>query len=247
MVTGLKPGAEGVVEFTDCWRTAKPSGDSTGMVVFVDGPLPGERARMRLTEVKAKYAVGELLELETVSPDRVEPFCPVFGACGGCQVQHLAYPAQLAWKRRIVQDALLPHRRVRRGRRAAADRHGRTARLSQQDGARGRSEGRGTASSDSIARARTSSCRSSSARSCSNARHCDRRADRRRARTGDGARVPRGKARDDAAGLASPQQRALATTERNRPRSPSAPAGSPNGCPASAGSATPTGRPTRTP
>jgi 23S rRNA (uracil1939-C5)-methyltransferase len=77
------------------------------MVVFVDGPLPGERARIRLTEVKAKYAVGEVLERETVSPDRAEPFCPVFGECGGCQVQHLAYPAQLAWKHRIVSDALV--------------------------------------------------------------------------------------------------------------------------------------------
>ena len=78
------------------------------MVVFVDGPLPGERARVRLTEVKAKYATGvEVLERETTSPDRAEPFCPVFGACGGCQVQHLAYPAQLAWKHRIVADALV--------------------------------------------------------------------------------------------------------------------------------------------
>jgi 23S rRNA (uracil1939-C5)-methyltransferase len=59
-----------------------------------------------LTDVKAKYAVGDVIERETTSPDRAEPFCAVFGACGGCQVQHLAYPAQLAWKRRIVQDAL---------------------------------------------------------------------------------------------------------------------------------------------
>jgi 23S rRNA (uracil1939-C5)-methyltransferase len=59
-----------------------------------------------LTEVKAKYAVGDVLERETTSPDRADPFCPVFGECGGCQVQHLAYPAQLAWKHRIVSDAL---------------------------------------------------------------------------------------------------------------------------------------------
>jgi 23S rRNA (uracil1939-C5)-methyltransferase len=107
MVTGLKPGAVGVVEFTDLLANGQAVGRFDGMVVFVDGPLPGERARIRLTEVKAKYAVGEVLERETTSPDRAEPFCPVFGACGGCQVQHLAYPAQLAWKHRIVLDALV--------------------------------------------------------------------------------------------------------------------------------------------
>lgn len=107
MVTGLKPGAIGVVEFSDLLANGQAVGRFDGMVVFVDGPLPGERARIRLTEVKAKYAVGEVLERETTSPDRAEPFCPVFGACGGCQVQHLAYSAQLAWKHRIVQDALL--------------------------------------------------------------------------------------------------------------------------------------------
>lgn len=106
MVTGLKPGAVGLVEFTDLLANGQAVGRFDGMVVFVDGPLPGERGRIRLTEVKAKYAVGELLERETTSPDRAEPFCPVFGACGGCQVQHLAYPAQLAWKHRIVIDAL---------------------------------------------------------------------------------------------------------------------------------------------
>ena len=105
-MTGHKPGAEGVVEFHDLLANGQAVGRFEGMVVFVDGPLPGERARIRLTEVKAKYAVGMVLERETTSPDRSEPFCPVFGDCGGCQVQHLAYPAQLAWKHRIVVDAL---------------------------------------------------------------------------------------------------------------------------------------------
>jgi 23S rRNA (uracil1939-C5)-methyltransferase len=95
------------VEFTDLLANGQAVGRFEGMVVFVDGPLPGESARVRLTDVKAKYAVGEVLERLTTSPDRAEPFCPVFGACGGCQVQHLAYPAQLAWKHRIVADALV--------------------------------------------------------------------------------------------------------------------------------------------
>jgi 23S rRNA (uracil1939-C5)-methyltransferase len=105
-VTGLSPGAVGVVEFTDLLANGQAVGRFDGMAVFVDGPLPGERARIRLTEVKAKYAVGTVIERESTSPDRAEPFCPVFGECGGCQVQHLAYPAQLAWKQRIVSDAL---------------------------------------------------------------------------------------------------------------------------------------------
>ena len=75
-------------------------------VVFVWGPLPDERARIRIVEMKKSYAVGELIEIIEHSPQRVTPFCPVFGTCGGCQVQHLSYPAQLAWKSRLVRDAL---------------------------------------------------------------------------------------------------------------------------------------------
>ena len=87
-------------------KTGQAVGRADGMVVYVLGPVPGERARVRIETVKAKYAVGELVELLERSPERVEPFCPEFGVCGGCQVQHLAYPAQLRWKRDIVDNAL---------------------------------------------------------------------------------------------------------------------------------------------
>ncbi len=87
-------------------KTGQAVGRADGMVVYVFGPVPGERARVRVEAVKAKYAVAELVELLDRSPDRVEPFCPVFGACGGCQVQHLAYAAQLAWKRSLIENAL---------------------------------------------------------------------------------------------------------------------------------------------
>ena len=95
------------IECTDLIaKTGQAVGRSDGMVVYVLGPVPGERARVRIESVKAKYAVADLVALLNRSPDRADPFCPVFGDCGGCQVQHLAYPAQLAWKRGIVANAL---------------------------------------------------------------------------------------------------------------------------------------------
>ncbi len=76
------------------------------MVIFCFGPLPGETARVRITAVKPKYAVVEMLQLVVRAVDRAEPFCPVFGQCGGCQLQHLTYAAQLHWKRTLVRNAL---------------------------------------------------------------------------------------------------------------------------------------------
>ncbi len=104
--TGLAPGVVAVVRFTDLLANGQAVGRLNGFVMFVSGPLPGERARVRVIQVKPKYAVGEVVAYETQSEYRAKPFCGVFGVCGGCQVQHLAYPAQLAWKEQIVRNAL---------------------------------------------------------------------------------------------------------------------------------------------
>ena len=76
------------------------------MVVFCFGPLPHEKAHVRITSVKPKYSVATMLHLIGRSADRAVPFCPVFGSCGGCQVQHFSYPGQLRWKTAMVQNAL---------------------------------------------------------------------------------------------------------------------------------------------
>jgi 23S rRNA (uracil1939-C5)-methyltransferase len=105
--TSLRPGDVVEIECTDLIaKTGQAVGRADGMVVYVWGPIPGERARVRIETVKAKYAIGELIELLSHSPDRALPFCPVFGACGGCQVQHVAYESQLRWKRSLVANAL---------------------------------------------------------------------------------------------------------------------------------------------
>ena len=81
-------------------------GRADGLVVFCFGPLPQERARIRIAEVKQRYAVAHLIRLVSESPHRAVPFCPVFGACGGCQLQHLEYAAQLLWKSEAVRQTL---------------------------------------------------------------------------------------------------------------------------------------------
>jgi 23S rRNA (uracil1939-C5)-methyltransferase/tRNA (uracil-5-)-methyltransferase len=52
------------------------------------------------------YSDAELVSVIEPSPQRVEPRCPVFGQCGGCQYQNMRYEEQLAWKRRQVAELL---------------------------------------------------------------------------------------------------------------------------------------------
>lgn len=88
-----------------------------GRVTFVPFALPGERVRVELVEEKKGFARAQLLEVLTPSPDRIEPRCPHHfsisnhqtpsSACGGCQLQHLAYPAQLAFKQGQVIEQLM--------------------------------------------------------------------------------------------------------------------------------------------
>jgi 23S rRNA (uracil1939-C5)-methyltransferase len=78
-----------------------------GRVVLVEGALPGERVRVRLTEDKARMARGVVEEVLEASPIRVEPPCPELArGCGGCDLQHAAPDAQRDLKVGIVRDAL---------------------------------------------------------------------------------------------------------------------------------------------
>ncbi len=77
------------------------------MAVFVEGVLPGESVRIQLERVKKGYAEGRLLEVVTPSPDRTVAPCPVYGRCGGCQLQHASAAAQLELKRDILKETLV--------------------------------------------------------------------------------------------------------------------------------------------
>ena len=103
-ITSIAAGGDGV-------------GRTDGMVVFVPRGAPGDVARVRLARSK-RFARGEIESIEIASPHRVMPHCAHYtvNRCGGCQLQHLAYDAQLRAKGAIIGDAL---RRI--GRRTVGD------------------------------------------------------------------------------------------------------------------------------
>ncbi|HSO76508.1 MAG TPA: class I SAM-dependent RNA methyltransferase [Blastocatellia bacterium] len=77
-----------------------------GLAVFVQFAAPNERLRVRITELKKNFARAVVEEVLTQSPSRREAPCRYFGQCGGCQLQHVSYQAQLEAKTGFVRDAL---------------------------------------------------------------------------------------------------------------------------------------------
>ncbi len=80
--------------------------DFDGHNVFVAGGIPGERVVAEVVKIHRKYVSAKVVAVLEASPDRVEPPCPYYGECTGCQWQHLSYDAQLKTKREKVFDAL---------------------------------------------------------------------------------------------------------------------------------------------
>ena len=87
-------------------RVALPGETEAKWVIMVPFALPGERVRVRVFRNHKNFSEADLLSVLTPSPARIAAPCPLFGRCGGCQYQHLAYADQLAWKQRQVAELL---------------------------------------------------------------------------------------------------------------------------------------------
>jgi len=81
-------------------------GAHDGRATFIPLAAPGDEVRARVVREKARVAWAELVEIRRASPLRVNPPCPYFGVCGGCQWQHVTLDAQRAAKRDLVARAL---------------------------------------------------------------------------------------------------------------------------------------------
>jgi len=77
-----------------------------GKVVLVPMTCPGERVLVGILDDRRSFAWGEVIRVVRESGGRTDPACPIFGVCGGCQWQHLAYDTQVEAKGEILHDAL---------------------------------------------------------------------------------------------------------------------------------------------
>ncbi|MDT3321603.1 23S rRNA (uracil(1939)-C(5))-methyltransferase RlmD [Shewanella sp. SP1S2-4] len=77
-----------------------------GKVVFIPGALPGETVTVQLTEQKKNYARAKLIKVDTPSSERVEPECPHYHTCGGCDLQHMSLSGQREHKEAALLDIM---------------------------------------------------------------------------------------------------------------------------------------------
>jgi len=100
----LQPGDRLLVSVRDVAFGGEGVARVDDFVVFLPFVAVGEEVEVEITEVKRQFARAKPLRVVQASPDRVEPRCRHFGACGGCQYQHLRYETQLAIKHKQVCD-----------------------------------------------------------------------------------------------------------------------------------------------
>jgi tRNA/tmRNA/rRNA uracil-C5-methylase (TrmA/RlmC/RlmD family) len=100
----LAPGVHCTVAIDDIAFGGEGVGRVADFVIFVPFVLVGEVAEVEIIEVKKRFARARVVRVTRASPQRVQPLCRYFTDCGGCQYQHIDYPAQLRLKHKQICD-----------------------------------------------------------------------------------------------------------------------------------------------
>lgn len=95
-----------IVNITGMGHSGEGVGKFEGFTIFVPEALIGEEVKARIVKVQKNFAFGKLIEIVKPSEDRMMPACGIYKRCGGCQIQHLSYNAQLQFKKQRVLDSL---------------------------------------------------------------------------------------------------------------------------------------------
>ena len=95
------------LEITDISHEGEGVGKVDGFTFFVKDTIPGDQVTAKVMKTKKTYGYARLEQIITPSADRVEPVCPHYKACGGCQLQAMSYERQLAFKHNKVYNNLL--------------------------------------------------------------------------------------------------------------------------------------------
>ena len=102
----LTPGTLITVALESWGRLGEAMARYLGWDIFVFGGIPGELVVAEVVRVHRRYAAAQTVDVLEPSNARVTPPCPYYGACTGCQWQHLDYAGQLSAKRDLLVDAL---------------------------------------------------------------------------------------------------------------------------------------------
>ena len=96
-----------ILEIMDLTEEGQGVGKKDGLVFFVKDSVMGDVVEAKILKVKKNYAYAKVEKLLEASPYRITPLCPVAGKCGGCQLQHLSYEKELAWKEDRIAQSLI--------------------------------------------------------------------------------------------------------------------------------------------
>lgn len=102
----LKKNENYLINIDDLGHDGEGIGHVEGMAVFVEGGVPGDILKIKIIDIKKNFAVGKIIKVVKSSEKRVIPPCPVALVCGGCQLQHINYKAQLEIKTQKVRSAV---------------------------------------------------------------------------------------------------------------------------------------------
>lgn len=106
-IAGLTLGQNIKLHITSLNSEAQGIARHEGYTLFVPGALPGERVWARITKLNPTYGFASLERIENASEERVNPPCPIYDDCGGCQIQHMSHKLQKTFKEQLVRDALV--------------------------------------------------------------------------------------------------------------------------------------------
>ncbi|HSL87108.1 MAG TPA: 23S rRNA (uracil(1939)-C(5))-methyltransferase RlmD, partial [Bacteroidales bacterium] len=102
----MKKNEEYNIRIVDQGHTGEGIGKVDHYPVFIDFALPEELIKMKVLKANKNYGFGKIMEIMEMSKERVEPPCPYYYRCGGCQIMHTSYKAQLEFKQKRVKDSL---------------------------------------------------------------------------------------------------------------------------------------------
>ncbi|WP_420869669.1 23S rRNA (uracil(1939)-C(5))-methyltransferase RlmD [Cohnella ginsengisoli] len=95
-----------VIDIVGMTHEGQGVGRVEGYTLFVSGAVPGDRVQAEVQSIGKSFGRARMAALVTASPDRIAAPCEIYEACGGCQLQHWGYAAQLRWKREHVAGVL---------------------------------------------------------------------------------------------------------------------------------------------